>query len=58
MRLQFEYDARDHQKDMTKKHLKKELNELRNGHHNICCRMCGSAVQTPERYAYLDFRYF
>lgn len=49
MRLQFNHHNKDHKDDLIKKHLKKELNELRNGHHSVCCRMCGSAVLSPDK---------
>ena len=48
MRLQFEY-TRDHKENGSKKCLEQEMQELRNKRHCICCRLCGSAIQSPER---------
>lgn len=48
MRLQFEY-TRDHKENGSKKCLEQEMQELRKKRHCICCRLCGSAIQSPER---------
>ena len=48
MRLQFEYHTNDSQEELSKRRLKDELSELRNGCHTVCCRMCASPVLLPE----------
>ncbi|KAM7434616.1 E3 ubiquitin-protein ligase E3D [Porites harrisoni] len=50
MRLHFEYCKSDSPEKVSKRHLlREELQELRSGCHNVCCRICGSAVLSPER---------
>ncbi|CAH3167699.1 unnamed protein product [Porites evermanni] len=50
MRLQFQYCPSEHQEEVLKRlGLGKELQELRNRFHSICCRMCGSFVLSPDR---------
>ena len=58
MRLQFQYCASDCQQEILKeRYIREELEELRSGFHSVCCRMCGSAVLSPNRYRKLILLY-